>query len=192
MRQIQAETTIERMNVLILGGQSPKHLQWSTDLAAVLTEHGHDATIVTYDNWLSGDPRSDFPTELEKAMAIASDLSPYVIVAKSIGTLITSVGAGLHSPHKLEPLGCVLLGFPLGDMDGISGVPEGLATLPRTVVMQNESDPFGSAHDVTEYFAEHGPSDFAIETVSGADTHDYLDFEHINALVAEVSGADAA
>lgn len=174
--------------MLILGGQSPKHLKWSQDLAAVLSAHGHDPVFVTYDNWLANEPRSNFEVELDKTLAAAAEISPYVIVAKSIGTLLSCVGAGSDSTDGLDPLGCVFLGFPLGDMAGIEGIPEGLAKLPRTVVMQNEADPFGSAHDVTEYFAAYGPNDFAIETVPDADTHDYLDFEHIADLVSEVSG----
>lgn len=84
-------------------------------------------------------------------------------------------------------MGTVLLGFPLHDADDVDDLEGSLESLPRTIIVQNEHDPFGSALEVTDLFAEHGPIDFGIETNHGIATHDYLDFEHIASLVDELA-----
>lgn len=165
------------MNVLILGGNSPRHYDWIRALGGYLENRGHAVTLHDYQHWTTGEPAADIDLELRLLAAEIADMDDYVVIAKSIGTVIAALGV---ARGILRPTRCVLLGVPL---DGIAGrTPEflpSLAALPATVVMQNEHDPYGAASNVKAQVDAANMADMHFVTVFGDSTHDYGDFAQI-------------
>lgn len=174
------------MNVLLLGGQSPRHYHWVREFRDVLETHGHAVTLLDYAHWLRGDREIDVEHELHAAARLASAMTDYVVVAKSIGCILTAVG---HERGLLAPRAALLLGFPVHGREDDAELAHAVADLPPTIVVQNEHDPFGSAAEVGAYFAAHTPARYRLQAVPGIATHDYTDFEALTALVDEL-GAD--
>lgn len=161
------------MKVLILGGNSPHHRDWIRQLGAHLEGAGHEVLLHDYHHWTTGESLADVDYELEQLAARMEGQGDYVVIAKSIGTVIAALGVGRGI---LTPSRCVLLGIPY---DGIAGETPGfddsLRQLPRTVVIQNEHDPFGTADVVAAHLETVQNTAVTLVRTPG-DTHDYLDF----------------
>ena len=162
------------MNVLILGGNSPRHYDWIRQLGAYLRAQGYEVRLHDYAHWDTGEPATDIDAELGRLRQELADVTEYVIVAKSIGTVIATIGV---ARGVLTPARCVLLGVP---KDGVAGdTPAFLPSvgdLPPTTVLQNEHDPYGSAVAVEEWLKPHANASLRFVTIPTNTTHDYLDF----------------
>lgn len=166
------------MNALILGGQSPRHYDWVRRVAEALKPHLNEVQFLDYRHW-----QNDAPVDLEYEISQASRLvtgmgNEYVIVAKSLGTMVATHGDALGLLH---PSRCVFLGLPLKAFDELPDMPEGLKRLPPTVFVQNTRDPLGSFADVQTYVAAHSNAEARCLETPG-DTHDYADFTLITEL----------
>ncbi|GAA2239105.1 hypothetical protein GCM10010401_09320 [Rarobacter faecitabidus] len=172
------------MHVLLIGGKHPRHKEWIRDLARAFEEAGDDPVIHDYANWDRGDSGTDVLGELAAVADLAETIEgPYAIVAKSIGTAITTIGV---ARGELRPTRVVFLGIPLSGLDEFSvAVARDLAALPDGVVVQNENDPWGTASEIEEFLAANGASQLRLVTIAGETTHDYLDFEQIVELTHE-------
>lgn len=168
------------MNALILGGESPRHYDWVRQVASALQPHFETVVYLDYRHWASGGS-SDIEYEVGQAEQLARDLGDYIIVAKSMGTVVASLGT---ARGKLHPLRCIFMGTPLGLVDHVVGASEAARLLPPTVFIQNEHDPYGSAKDVQAFVASHGNEDATFTSVPG-DTHNYVDFELITKLAKD-------
>lgn len=69
------------MDILLLGGQSPRHLEWSRALAEALESHGHHVARLVYANWLAGTRVIDIEAEVSAAAELAGPLDRPVVVA---------------------------------------------------------------------------------------------------------------
>lgn len=165
------------MDVLILGGQSPRHQAWVRQVAEALRPHFDQVQFLDYRHWQEDVP-VDLEYEISQASYLAAELGEeYIIVAKSLGTMVTVHGNALG---LLRPARCIFLGVPLKALDELADMPEGLKRLPPTVFVQNTHDPLGSFAEVKAYVVAHGNAQARCIETSG-DTHDYIDF----ALIAE-------
>ncbi len=178
------------MNALILGGSSPRHKDWVRNLAEALQPHFDQVRSVEYRHWELGG-ESDVAYELEQAVHNVSGWEQeYIIVAKSMGTIITMLGV---ANGGLAPKRCVLLGVPLGILraewhaaedllpltEHLQRPEDALATLPGSAIVQNEHDPHGSAKDVRALVSASGNDRITVRSTPG-DTHDYMDFAMIS------------
>ncbi|GAA2182538.1 hypothetical protein GCM10009785_22220 [Brooklawnia cerclae] len=165
------------MDILLLGGQSPRHREWSRAIAASLESHGHRVSQLEYANWLDQTRVTDVEHEVAAVTHAAATLTDPVVVAKSVGTLIATlaIGRGL-----LHPAGEVFLGLPLEAWADSDEATAYLTDLPPLTVVQNEHDPFGSADDASRFVAAHAPRTYTVEAVPGVSTHDYVDAEAIH------------
>ena len=163
------------MKIVLLGGNSPRHYDWIRDLGRALEAAGHTVLLHDYEHWQTGAPLADISREVERVHALLANETGYMIIAKSIGTVIATVAT---AKGLLRPTRCLLLGVPF---TGIAGeTPEflpGLATLPRTIFIQNEFDPYGSAEGLDTLLARSHPSVFDLVVVENNTTHDYTDFD---------------
>jgi predicted alpha/beta-hydrolase family hydrolase len=169
------------MNVLILGGQSPRHQQWVRQVAETLEPHFDKVVFLDYRHWQTGAEDIDINYELNQVAERASRLDDYMIVAKSIGTVVTTLGV---ATKVLAPKKCVFLGFPLAVVE--SNLPElaaKLPNLPSTVFVQNRDDPLGSFEAVKKYVEANEPKNCEFKELSGS-THDYIDFDLITKFAA--------
>ena len=123
----------------------------------------------------------DVPNELGRKRSIwhFGILGDYVVVAKSIGTVVTMLA---NARGLLTPRRCVFAGFPLNVVTAkFPDVAEALPKLPPTVFIHNEHDPLGSAEAVGTFVDAHAPQAYVFRALPG-DTHVYVDFELIRDL----------
>ena len=167
------------MNALILGGQSPRHQVWVRQVAESLQPYFQVVTFLDYRHW-QDDSEPDVAYEMEQASKLAATLGEYVIVAKSLGTVITTRAV---EKQMLNPAQCVFLGFPLEVVNKTyQDIAAKLASLPATTVVQNTYDPTGSFELVEAYVKMHGNRRVNCLETPG-DTHNYIDF----ALIAKLA-----
>lgn len=166
------------MNALLLPGNSPRHAEWVEDLRSALLPGLAVVKTQQYRHWRTGEERADVAYETAEAKDNASGLDPYVIVAKSIGTVIAVKGVadGVLAPTKL-----ILLGVPIRGGTTVDEFLGWLSSITTTVVIvQNTADPLGSFADVRTAFEKAGPHVSFVE-LTGT-THDYLNFAAIKSL----------
>lgn len=160
------------MNILILGGESPRHYDWVRQVASALQPHCEKVAYLDYRHWASGGG-IDIEHEIVQVAQLAKGLGEYIVVAKSIGIVIASLAAGRSLLH---PTKCIFLGLPLGAVERVPEVRLSFAKLPLTTFMQNTHDPLGSAAEVKAYVSAASHEQLIFLETPG-NTHDYSDFE---------------
>jgi len=171
------------MNALILGGMSPRHKAWVRQVAEVLQPYFDEVRPLDYRHWDAADTEMDLEYEISQADVLAKNFDEYVVVAKSIGTVLASFA---NARGLLAPQRCVFMGFPLKVAEAqFPEVANALPQLPPTVFLHNERDPLGSAAAVKQYVDAHAPKAYEFQVLPG-DTHDYTDFDLIVQLAADV------
>lgn len=173
------------MNVCILGGNSSRHYQWNRQLGAFLEAAGHAVLIHDYLHWSTGEATADIDTEVTRLTERVAGLHATVIIAKSIGTVISTLAVARGT---IRPRACILLGIPLnGIAEKIEEFAPGLGTLPRCIVLQNEYDPYGNAFDVEQYCQDAEMNDLTFVSCLGNNSHDYLDFVEIETQLQSIA-----
>lgn len=163
------------MNTLLLPGNSPRHAVWIEELKAALATNFGTIKTQHYRHWQTGEKWADVGHEIVTASDLADNFDPYVIIGKSIGTVIAAkaTAEGILTPEKL-----ILLGVPInGGADSKLFVQWLSRITVPIVILQNTSDPLGSYVDIEAGFSSAGTHVTFVELPG--DTHDYLDFEAI-------------
>lgn len=172
------------MQVIILGGQSPRHYEWVRELRETLEFAGLPVVLHDYAHWIRGEHKIDFEAELALlAKVVAEQEDDYIIVAKSIGCILTVVGI---ARGLFKPKACLLLGVPIKTAKSYKELFAGLAAMPTTIFAQNEHDPFGSYEAVKTFARPVVPPATLFVELPGH-THDYADFELIAVLTARLA-----
>lgn len=163
------------MNAYLLPGNSLRHREWVENFKRVVNHQFDTVTTQHYKHWQTGGSQADVAHEIDVASAAAQTLSPYTLIAKSIGTVIAINGT---SGGALHPDKIILLGIPLNGSVDREVFTANLQRLSCPVtIIQNTSDPFGSFEEVHTAF-ENAPANVTFVEFEG-DTHDYLDFQAI-------------
>lgn len=160
------------MDILLLGGQTPRHLEWSHQIADGLSAFGHRVVPLEYANWLDQTAVTDVESEVTAATKLADGLTSPIIVAKSIGTVIATLAIGRGG---IRPSGEVFMGMPLAMWQQSPEATGYLPGLPPLTAVQNEHDPVGEASDALGLVTGHTPGTWWFETIPGVATHDYVD-----------------
>lgn len=171
------------MDALILGGNSPHNKEWVQQLQAAIAPLF--ATIATHDyaHWASADGTIDFEHELRAVQREARALSNYVIIAKSVGTLLALKGM---NDNILRPDKVVFLGTPLNYVRQHTMEHEFESWLKKVtepmLVVQNDHDPVAGAGELDRYIKSVvSPSLVTFAELPG-NTHDYIDFAQLQTL----------
>jgi len=175
------------MNILLLGGNSPRHHGWVRELQAHLQDGGDEVTLHDYRHWETGDENADVPYEIDAVSNLANAQEHYMVIAKSVGTVIATRAI---AQGKIHPSACVFLGVPHSSLGKhLPDIRQDLGVLPPTVFAQNSGDPLGSADLVKEYVAQNHPATWEFVATPG-ETHDYSDFQLIADLAARASALE--
>jgi len=176
------------MNMILLSGNSLRNRDWIYEASAQLRLDPNATYIQDYRHWETGEEWIDLPHELETLSQAAARLeTPYAVLAKSIGTVLTTqaIERGVIRPRFL-----LLCGLPLGYIE--SDYPQFAQVindsgLPTTVV-HNQHDPVGESQAVKTYMSKYcrRPNYHFIETPG--DTHEYLDYELLQNELAKLQG----
>lgn len=143
------------------------------EISRTLRQHGLEVQEFEWPHWANPDHEFKADVEAERVWEFIqkSEDQEIAIVAKSIGTYVAMLLIDKHP--EFVPKKVVLLGVPK------SSLPEAdLAVYPKVVaslggkvkIIQNESDPFGSAAEVNVFLESSGAE---IEIIEGNDTHGY-------------------
>jgi len=166
------------MNALLLPGNSPRHAEWIEALKDAVSSQFEVTKTQHYAHWQTGEQWANVEHEINVSKEKVASLEPYVIIAKSIGTVIAAKGT---ASQVLQPEKLILLGVPI---KGGADIETFLAFLQKikipVIIVQNTADPFGSFADVKSVFQGAGPHTSFIELPG--DTHDYLDFSAITRI----------
>lgn len=162
------------MDALLLPGNSPRHAEWVEQLKQSLSPDYHTIIAHHYRHWQTGEPKAAVDTEITDAYKEVQKLDSYVIIAKSIGTVIAAkaTAKGVFTPQKL-----VFLGVPI---DGGADVSEFRSWLTQitvpVVIIQNSQDPLGTYVAIAQAF--HGIEQVSCIEQPGAH-HDYQQIDVI-------------
>lgn len=147
-------------------------------MAEALRPHFAEVRILDYRHWSDPDSEMDIEQEITRAAQLGTGSSDYIIVAKSVGTVVATLAI---ARNLLRPARCVFMGFPLKVVHELPEMATALGQLPPTIFLHNENDPLGSAEAVALYIKSNPPKEYSLQTLPG-DTHDYLDFELLSRL----------
>lgn len=169
------------MNIILFGGNSQRNKDWIHKVGYALSPNYDTCVVHDYDHWDGKGEFIDFEAELAKLSSEVSVPSPYVVFAKSIGSVLTliAIERGILAPEK-----CFFVGLPvqLSQEDGIP-LPALLKsnTVP-TVFAQNSNDTLASYTKLLEYLNESGASHYETHELEG-NTHDYDDLAKIKSIL---------
>ena len=168
--------------MLVLGGNNPQHAEWIRELGAVLTHAGHSVVLHDYAHWKSGAALADIEAEIQSIAKKMHKKHGFVVVAKSIGTVIASLAI---ARGMLKPSSCLLLGVPYSGIAGeIQDFLPSLQRLPKTTFIQNEFDPYGGAEGLDALLEVAHPLSYELEVVFDNYTHDYVDYSLVTHSLA--------
>lgn len=174
------------MNIVILGGNSPKNKLWNDEMSAVLREHFDTVSCITYDHWESNVPTIDLKAEAKKLEQLCSSEKACIVVAKSVGTLVS-----IRAIRELgiQPIACIFAGVPIvwaTDNDiFLTDLLTGYKT--PTLFIQQKDDPFGSFQQLKKLLAESNTEHATLKCINGND-HGYTDFSKIKNLAMDYIG----
>ena len=167
------------MHALLLPGNSPRHAEWVEKLKDATSSHFENVTAQHYRHWETGNKWADVDYEISVAQEKTNNLSPYIIIGKSIGTAIATKGI---ADKVLHPEKIILLGVPINGGVSTDSLTQWLKhiTIPF-VIVQNTADPLGSFSDVKEALKDISSNLSFVELVGN--THDYIDFDAISKII---------
>lgn len=173
------------MKAMILGGNSPRHKQWIREVAGALEPAFEEVLVHDYASWADGST-TDVPSEIEAIKQATAQWDKFVIVAKSIGTVVATFGV---ASGELKADACVFMGVPLSVVKAefANGFGLALERLPCVEFIQNEFDPYGSAAELEGYVKLHDPQAYTLTTVEHNDTHKYLDMQLIAGITSKLA-----
>jgi hypothetical protein len=99
------------MHYIFVPGNSPLNKKWTYDLKEEFQEFYDSSSVIEFDHWKTGEELANVDLEAKKLKDLISELEePYCIVAKSIGTLISSLAikSSIEKPEKVFFIGVPL------------------------------------------------------------------------------------
>ncbi|HSX36687.1 MAG TPA: hypothetical protein VLG13_01000 [Patescibacteria group bacterium] len=164
------------MDALVLGGESQRHYDWVRQVADSLRPLMDKVVFLDYRHWKTGEG-INIEHEIARAAKLTEELDEFIVVAKSIGTVVTTLA---NARGLIDPARCVFLGFPLKAVQQLfPEVARALPELPPTSFVHNEHDPLGNATDVQAFVQANAPREFRFYPIEGNDSHTYIDFEFL-------------
>lgn len=171
------------MDILILPGNSPHHREWSEQLKQNLEPLRMHTIVQQYQHWKTGREWASVDEELNTTIELTESLGEYVVLAKSIGSIIALKGT---ATGKIHPKGLLLMGIPLKDTALSKEVPLWLSQITQPIiVIQNSHDPLGSYDEVVMTLSATAPNLTVIE--QPGDTHDYTNTALMSACLTKLS-----
>lgn len=170
------------MNALFLSGESLYNKAWIEQVADKLQPLFDKTIVYNYRHWEQGGP-IDFNYELPRVIEETGKLSPYVIFAKSAGSVLSMLGIARGA---LDPEYCFFVGVPL---PLAKRTEDSLAAWAHnyhkaSLFIQNEHDPLTSASELGEYLQRIKLQLYELVTLPG-DSHNYPDMTKFHQLVED-------
>lgn len=170
------------MNILFLAGNGYHNKEWVYKLCETVAPLFDKSLVHDYAHWNSDEEFINFDTELDVLSEELKDFGEYVVFAKSIGSVLASLGM---SRGIIKPTKFIVAGLPLGlivsENHPVGTWLENDTT--KLIVVQNTNDPLGSFDDVRDYIGKiKKEGDFELVELPG-DSHDYSDLEKLKEII---------
>jgi hypothetical protein len=174
-------------NLIILPGNSPTNKVWAEKARDFFAPHFKSVSIQCYDHWQNSSESIDMNSELGKLSDTAKSLQgQFVILAKSVGTVLAMYAVHSKSIDPSRISKCVFVGLPPNwartngfDIDGWSvdySVP--------TTLIQNDHDPVASAEEIRKEQASGRFSSMKLVETVGSD-HEYANFDEMERYILD-------
>lgn len=165
------------MDLLLLGGNSPKNKDWIEQVSLKLAPLFSHTKVQYYNHWQEENKSANFAAEFATMVQNAKDLGEnYCIFAKSFGTALTLKGIqdGVIAPQK-----CILTGCAFGE----AKAPLLLKGLKiPTLFIQQTSDPYLAFEDLKILIEDNDVLNYELKEVKGRD-HKYSDIDELYKLI---------
>ncbi len=173
------------MDLLLLSGNSKRGKDWLKQVDMHLAPQFDQTYRHDYAHWEKDEPEIDLNIESQRLSKLAQNLPPYMIFAKSVGTILTSKNIALGT---LRPRACLFIGLPLAMVHSQKlPVKEWLKKADCPIaILQHKSDPLGSYQEVEQYIEAVNRDNITVHELPG-NTHDYLEFQIFNNFVRELA-----
>ncbi len=172
--------TDKHMNLILLGGESLLNKDWIENVEHTLRPLFEKTAVIRYGHWQTGQGTIDLGKEYSKLTAAAKDMEPYLIFAKSIGTVLAI--RGIYE-QKLSPVKCIFIGpaFLVGeqDVDGFKNWIENYSV--PTLFLTKTADPVAPAALLRNLLRNYHVQNYQFIEIPGSD-HKYEDLIQIKSL----------
>jgi hypothetical protein len=169
------------MNALFLSCESIYNKAWMEQVVDTLAPLFEKTILHNYRHWEQGGP-IDFEYELPRVIEEIDDhLAPYVIFAKSAGSVLSMIGIARGA---LDPEYCIFVGVPL---PLAKRSDDALTTWAHnyhrgSLFVQNDRDPLTGAAELSAYLKAIQLEQYELVTLPG-DSHNYPDMATFHRLV---------
>lgn len=168
-------------NLIILPGNGDVNKEWAEKAQDFFATYFRSVTIQYYDHWSNKSELIGMDIELKKFTDTVNALSgDVVILAKSVGTILTMYAMYSKSVDMSRITKCVFVGLPPEwartngfDIDSWSTA----FTIPTTLI-QNDNDPVVTAEGIRKEQANGRFKNMTLVELKG-DDHAYSDFDEI-------------
>lgn len=170
------------MHIVILPGNSKEfNEQWLFDSEKNYKDLFESATTHYYKHWELEEDKIYLDDEVEKLSKEAENLGKYIILAKSIGTLVT---LKTISDKKIKPVKCVFVGSPW-NIDEIDELEEILKDFRiPTLFVQQTNDMFFKHKDLEKFLEEHEIGEYQLVEIPG-ENHAYDNYDDIKKMIKD-------
>ncbi len=178
---------MNNLNLIILPGNGDINKEWAEKARDFFATYFKSVAIQYYDHWSNKSELIDIDVELKKFTDTVNALSgDVVILAKSVGTILTMYAIYSKSTDMSYITKCVFVGLPTEwartnsfDIDSWSST----FTIPTTLI-QNDNDPVTSAVEIKKEQENGRFKNVTLIEVKG-DDHMYGDFDEIKKYLIE-------
>ena len=99
------------MNLILLSGNSKSNRKWIFDIDSRVSSAFKNTYVQDYSHWKKDNSEIDLKFELSQLKKVNKyGLNPYIIFAKSIGTILSLKAI---NENILKPTACLFVGFPM-------------------------------------------------------------------------------
>ena len=166
-------------NIIILGGNSSNNIKWIKDMEE-LYKINYNVYTIYYDNWKDNSD-INLDNELLKLKELTKDLKRYIIIAKSVGIILTLKGI---IENIISPKQVIFLGLPLyiclKENIEIEDMLNKCNNI-KILVIEQKYDPVGNSKDVKNILNKN--IDF--KEIDGKD-HYYGEIEYIKNIIDSI------
>lgn len=169
------------MDLIILGGNSVDNVKWIEKIEILLKPYFRSTQIQYYEHWKSDLELINLDKEIEKLIENTKSKEQYIVLAKSVGTLVTSKAI---FEQKISPIRCFFMGIPINwaykynfDIDNWFKNFK-----PSLTIIQHTNDPITPAQELRNFLKDENAIDYNFIELPGND-HYYQELNKIADLV---------
>lgn len=179
MINLEKPSNAPPMNAIYLPGNSIANKIEVEKLSQALSDLFDQSIVQYYRHWQTSEEFIDLDFERIELQKIASNLGEYIIIAKSIGTVLAMSAL---CENTINPQKCIFLGTPVKwAQEHKYNIDLYLSCLDvPTIFIQHRNDPLTSAQDLQTYLAN---TSHQVIELPGK-THNYNEYKKLREIIS--------